>query len=62
MPQRLKKQPKKVKLPPPKALKQSPSQTKLLKKLKKITTGGANTITSNDIQNFLFLDPRVSTQ
>lgn len=73
MPQKLKKQSKQVKLPnqsrksklPPKALRQPPSQTKLLNKLTKLTkvrTGGSEQTTPDDIQNFLFLDARVSTQ
>jgi len=53
MPQKLTNKSKKVKLPP-KALRQSPSQTKLLKALTKITkvrTGGSEQTTPDDVKN-----------
>jgi hypothetical protein len=69
MPQKLKKQSKQVKLPaqsnksklPPKALRQ-PKQSNLIKQLNKIRKGGNAEIKPEDVKNYLFLDPRVSTQ
>ena len=40
----------------------TPGNKQDVEKLTKIRTGGDNTVTPNDVKNFLFLDSRVSTQ